>query len=136
MLRFPRLLAKATAVIVAPAFFVCVSIQSANAAMVATAEVATAGATADRERVRAFLDREDVRDILERWEVDPHDAQARVDSLTDAELASIAGRIDSMPAGGSTVGAILGALLLIFVILLITDLLGLTDVFPFVRKRR
>jgi hypothetical protein len=135
MLGFPRLLAKATALVVAPALFVCISVQSANAAMVATAEVAQAAADVDRERVRAFLDRDDVRGVLERWDVSAEEAKARVDSLTDAELASIAGRIDAMPAGGSTVGAILGALLLIFVILLITDLLGLTDVFPFVRKR-
>jgi hypothetical protein len=44
--------------------------------------------------------------------------------------------IDNMPAGGSAVGIIVGAILIVFVILLITDLTGLTDVFPFVKKHR
>jgi hypothetical protein len=60
-------------------------------------------------------------------------AQARVAALTDAETASIAHQIDSLPAGGD---GIVGALLFIFVLLLITDILGLTKVFPFTRSAR
>ncbi len=39
-----------------------------------------------------------------------------------------------LPAGGSAVGAIVGAGLVIFIVLLITDILGYTNVFTFVRR--
>lgn len=62
--------------------------------------------------------------------MNPGEAQARVNSLTPAEARQLAGRLDSMPAGGTD---LVGALLFLFVLLLITDLLGLTNVFPFTR---
>jgi hypothetical protein len=130
---------KLAALLVAPALLVCTTVQTANAAMVATTEVVRAAQppAADRERVIAFLARADVQEVLERWGVEPEQAELRVASMTDAELAGFAARIDRLPAGGNgTVGAVVGAILLIFIILLITDLLGLTDVFPFVKKRR
>ena len=46
-----------------------------------------------------------------------------------AEAAQMADRLDEMPAGASVVGALFA----VFVILLVTDILGLTNVFPFTR---
>jgi len=89
-------------------------------------------ATQNRERVRSFFDREDVRTQLQARGVSAESAKARVDAMTDNEIASINGHIDSLPAGGVD---ILGFFLLIFIILLITDILGLTQVFPFTRHR-
>ncbi len=66
--------------------------------------------------------------------VDPAVAVARVAGLSDAEIHDVAGRIDQLPAGQDFVGAILGTALVLFLVLLITDILGLTDVFPFVRR--
>jgi hypothetical protein len=133
-------LAKTVALVVAPALFVATSVQTARAAMVATEQVLAAAATAEtgaRERLRAFFERADVREVLEDWGVSAAEADARVEALSDAEAASVAAKLDAMPAGGDgTVGIIVGALLLIFFVLLITDLLGLTDVFPFIKKRR
>ena len=137
-MRFPRSIAKAVALVVVPALLICTTAQTTRAAMVATERVLQASAEAQagaRERLRSFLDRADVREVMENWGVDPAEAHARVDALSDSEAASIAGKLDGMPAGGSAVGIIVGALLLIFIVLLITDLLGLTDVFPFIRKR-
>lgn len=57
-----------------------------------------------------------------------------MDSLTDAEALMQSRHIESTPAGGSAVGIVVGAILLVFLMLLITDLAGLTDVFPFVKK--
>lgn len=88
-------------------------------------------ANADRDRVASFLDREDVRLQLQAQGVDPADVKARVAAITDEEAAQLAAHMDSMPAGG-----ILGLILLVFVILLITDILGLTKVFPFTRPVR
>jgi hypothetical protein len=101
----------------------------AQAGMVGTdAVVSTSG---ERERIATFLEREDVRQQLQAQGVSPQDVQARVAALTDDEAAQLAGRIDSLPAGG-----VLGLILLIFVILLITDILGLTKIFPFTRTAR
>jgi hypothetical protein len=65
--------------------------------------------------------------------VDPSDVQARVAALSDDQARDLAARIDQLPAGGDGVGDVLGVFVLIFVILLITDILGLTKVFPFTR---
>ena len=85
--------------------------------------------------INTFLDRSEVQKYLVAWGVSPEEAKARVDSLTDEEIENIASRIDRLPAGGDGLGAIVGAALLIFIILLITDILGFTDVFPFVKSR-
>jgi hypothetical protein len=50
-------------------------------------------------------------------------------------VREIAGQLDQLPAGQSAIGAVVGAILIIFLVLLVTDLLGLTNVFPFVNHR-
>lgn len=92
--------------------------------------------SAARTRIRGFLARAEVRRQLAARGVDPADAQARVAALSDEQAQQLAARIDQLPAGGDGVGDVLGFLLLIFVILLITDILGLTKVFPFTRPIR
>ncbi len=101
----------------------------ASAGIVTTDQVA---ASAQRERVRAFLDRQEVRAKLESLGVDANAAKARVDALTDQEANDLAARIDQLPAGGD----VLGLIFAVFIILLITDILGLTKVFPFTRSVR
>ena len=95
-------------------------------------ETATVAAT--RERLQQLVEREDVAHELERLGVDPVEARLRIAALSDAELAALQGRLDQLPAGNGAVGAVVGALLIVFIILLITDIAGLTDVFTFVRK--
>jgi cytochrome c1 len=87
-------------------------------------------------QVADFMAREDVKQIMTQYGVDPVEAQQRVDSLSDEELASLASSIDQLPAGAGAVGAVVGAVVLIFLVLLITDLVGLTHVFPFVNHSR
>jgi hypothetical protein len=102
----------------------------ANAAMVGTeAVVHAAQAQQQRDRIHQTLDREDVKMKLMSLGVDPAQVQARVDALTDDEAQRLAKQMDEMPAGG-----IVGAIVLIFLVLLITDLLGMTDVFSFTKK--
>jgi hypothetical protein len=90
-------------------------------------------AQAARENLKRLIARADVQEMLVAQGIDPAEARARVGSLTDAEALAAAERIDQLPAGGSAVGIIVGALLIVFIVLLITDILGFTDVFPFVR---
>jgi hypothetical protein len=88
-----------------------------------------------RERVLAQFDREEVARGLERYGIDPLEARARVAALSDAEIGQIAGRLDQLPAGeGSTLGTVLLIIVVVFVGLVITDAMGLTDVFPWIRK--
>lgn len=109
---------------------------AAHAGMISTESVLNAQqAQQNRARVRAFMQRDDVRTYLEQQGVAPDDALARVDRLTDNEVATVAGRLDRMPAGGSIGGDLLGVALVVFIVLLITDILGFTDVFPFVVKQ-
>lgn len=105
-------------------------LQSAQAGLVGTDRVTvSAQSQSDRDRIRSFLDREDVRKELQQQGIDANTAKARVDALTDAEVQKVAGRLDKMPAGGD----ILGILFTVFVILLVTDILGFTKVFSFTR---
>ncbi|MGH6918144.1 MAG: PA2779 family protein [Geminicoccaceae bacterium] len=91
------------------------------------------GAQHERGKVDAFLQRRDVRDQMIAFGVDPEEAEARVASLSDREIRQIAGQIDRLPAGQGVIVALIGAAVFVFVVLLITDLLGLTHIFPFVR---
>ncbi|HEX7648849.1 MAG TPA: PA2779 family protein [Noviherbaspirillum sp.] len=107
--------------------------QTVQAAMIGTEQVHAAdNAAQNRARVAAALDRPDVARQLEAMGVSRTDAQARVAALTDEEAASLAGKVDSLPAGGD----VLGVLVFIFVLLLVTDILGLTKVYPFTRSHR
>ncbi len=117
--------------------FLDFSMSAAQAGMIDTQSViAVQQQEANRQQVEVFLDRQDVRQALVRYGVDADEARARVASLSDDEVDRLAGQIDQLPAGGSAVGSIVGAAVFIFVVLLITDLLGLTHVFPFVYHRR
>jgi hypothetical protein len=107
--------------------------QNAQATMIGTAQVAAADAAAQvRARLASALQRADVQEALQRNGIAPEAAQARVAALSDEEAAALAQQVDSLPAGGD---GVVGALVLIFVILLVTDILGLTKVFPFTRHR-
>lgn len=86
-----------------------------------------------RDRVMTFMKRQDVREEMRKLGVDPDEALARAGALSNAEIQQLAGRIDELPAGGSTLGIVVGALVLVFVVLLITDLLCFTKVFPFTK---
>lgn len=111
--------------------------QTILAALVPTeAAVQARSAREARELINSLLSRAEVQAQLKLHGIEPLEAKARVDSLSDAEAIDLANRIDQLPAGGDAVGIIVGAILLVFLVLLITDLLGLTDVFPFVKKHR
>ncbi|MFO1336909.1 MAG: PA2779 family protein [Burkholderiaceae bacterium] len=117
------------------------TLHSAQAAMIGTAELAppTAAAavqrsgTEARAMLAAQLDRADLAAALQARGVDPAQVRARVDALSDTEAQWLAQQVDEAPAGASD---LLGALLFIFVLLLVTDILGLTKVFPFTRSVR
>lgn len=105
------------------------------AALVTTEEVVTSERAVEARRyIRDVLAREEIQAVLTRQGVDPLEAQARVASLTDAEAIELASKLETAPAGG-VVGVLLGIALIVFIVLVITDALGYTDVFPFVKSK-
>jgi hypothetical protein len=110
--------------------------QSAMAAMIGTEAVIDADrAQSAREYLNSFLAREDVKDALIKQGIDPQEAKIRIDSLTDQEAQFIADKLKQLPAGGDFFVALLIIVFVVFVILLITDIAGYTDIFPFVKKK-
>lgn len=87
-----------------------------------------------RSRISFFLNRQEVLEVFSKQGIDPLEAKKRVASLTDQEVEKICNVLDQLPAGGDGVGTVVGAAVLIFLVLLLTDLLGLTHVFPFVNR--
>lgn len=107
----------------------------AQAGLVSTdALIGSTQAADDRARVLSFLERDQVREQIRSLGVDPDEATARVNALSDVEISKLAGHIDTLPAGQSIVGPIIGGIVIIFLVLLVTDILGLTNIFPFVRR--
>ncbi len=80
-----------------------------------------------RDQVRSFFDRQDVQSVLTDRGIDPAEAKARVDSLSDAEVMQIAEKIDGLPAGGDFWGTFVFIVIVIFFTLLVLEIMGYTD---------
>jgi hypothetical protein len=101
--------------------------------MVSTEQaMVTPAGNADREHVSAFFNRADVQTALQAQGVDANAAIERVQAMSDVEVAQLADRVDQAPAGAG----VIGILFTVFLVLLVTDILGLTSVFPFTRSIR
>lgn len=101
-----------------------------QAAMVGTGEIVNPEQySLARDELQQFLDQEAAQQQLQAWGVNPDLVKERIDSLTDSELARINQEIDKLNAGGTS---ILGVLLIIFIVFVITDVIGATNIFPFI----
>ena len=89
-----------------------------------------------RNYIHTVFAREQVQNVLTAQGIDPVEATKRIDSLTDAEAIRLAKEIKQLPAGGSSFGIVIGAALIVFLVLLFTDIMGYTDVFPFVKHHQ
>jgi hypothetical protein len=108
-------------------------VHAAPSSLIGTEQIAAAMAPSDsRARLLGALDRGDLAAALQARGVSADDVRARVNALTDAEATQLMAQIDQAPAGAD----IVGVLFTVFVILLVTDILGLTKVFPFTRSVR
>lgn len=104
------------------------SVQSVSyATIVSTDDLVSAQQTSiEREQIRDWLAREEVRDQLTNMGVDVDAAQARVDSMTSEEVTTMAANISELPAASGA----LEVALVIFLILILLDITGVTDIFP------
>ena len=111
--------------------------QAAIAALINTETVLAENQSQEaRDYLKQLMAREDVRSALSAQGIDPLEAEARIASLSDSEVIAVVDQIEQLPAGGNAVGIIVGAVLIVFLVLLITDILGYTDVFPFVKAQK
>ena len=134
----PRIDRSLARVLVVSICFVGAPAPAAWADMIATDRVDSQGQarSSARARLDSFLERADVRAALESHGVSAEEAKARVAALSDSEVESLGQKIDSLPAGAGGFETVLWIGFLVFLILLITDILGFTKVFPFTRPAK
>ena len=117
---------------------ISVPYQSALAALVDTETVIENNRiTETRNYLKKALEREEVKNALTARGIDALEAQARIDSLSDTEIANIADQMDQLPAGGDTLFILLIVIPLIaFVVIVVLDAMGYTDILPFVKPAK
>jgi hypothetical protein len=85
---------------------------------------------AARAHIQSMLARKDVQKQLISAGVRPDEVSARVNAMTDTEVAQLSGQLNKAAAGGDA----LGVALFVFLVLIFTDLMGWTHIFPFTKK--
>ena len=75
-------------------------------------------------QIENYLARDEVRSQLEQMGVDATQASDRVAALTDSQLQQLAVNIETMPAGSDA----LGVLVTVLVVILLLEILGITNV--------
>jgi hypothetical protein len=112
------------------ALLMLLPVMNTQAAMLDTDTLITAtGTQRSISELQQLLERQDAQQQLLALGVDPEQVGKRVASLSDSELARINQGIDTLSAGGDSV---VGVLLVIFIVFVITDVLGATNIFPFI----
>ena len=112
------------------ALLMLMPVMSAQAAMLGTDTLITSARSQQSiTGLQQLLEREDAQQQLLALGVSPDQVRERVASLSDSELARINQGIDTLNAGGDSV---LGILLIIFIVFVITDVIGATNIFPFI----
>ena len=114
------------------ALIVCVfavgTLGPVHSAMLGTAEIANPSPELSAELM--LEQRAQLHQQLTEYGVEAAVAVNRVGQLTDQEVVMLSTSLDESPAGGGflTIAAV------VFLTLLATDILGYTDIFPFVKK--
>jgi hypothetical protein len=112
------------------ALLMLMPVMSAQAGMLDTDTLITTGQSQQSiAGLQQLLEHEDAQRQLLALGVSPEQVRERVASLSDSELARINQGIDTLNAGGDSV---LGVLLIIFIVFVITDVIGATNIFPFI----
>jgi hypothetical protein len=118
-------------------FLIAAPYQPIFAAMITTdVAVESERAEKSREYLKELIVRENIEKHLIDQGIDPVEVKSRIDSLADSEAIALADQIEELPAGGGALGIIVGAALIVFLVLLVTDILGYTDIFPFVKAQK
>lgn len=118
-------------------FLVAAPVQSVTAAMIDTETMmdSVRGREA-REYLHQLMARKDIQAAIVAHGIDADEAWARINSLSDDEVIRIADQIDQLPAGGGLAEFLLIIILAGFIVLVILDITGVTDVFTFIKSQR
>jgi hypothetical protein len=115
-------------------FMMFAPVHSVLAALVATETViGSARGQEARDLIHQVLAREDVQAALSEHGIDPSEAKARIDSLTDEEVIRIADQIDQLPEGAGAAGFLIIVLLVLVIVLVVLDVTGVADIFTFIK---
>ena len=118
-------------------FLIAAPVQSVPAAMIDTETIMdSARGREAREYLHQLMARKEIQAAIVAQGIDPNEAWARINSLSDNEVIRIADQIDQLPAGGGLVEFLLIIILAGFIVLVVLDLTGVTDVFPFIKSQR
>ena len=111
--------------------------QSVSAAMIGTEAFLNSDRGQEaRDQLIQLLAREEVQAALKTHGIDPMEAKSRIDALSDEEVIHIADQIDQLPAGAGVIEFLIITILVLFLVLVILDLTGVTDVFPFIKSQK
>ena len=118
-------------------FLIAAPIQSVTAAMINTETIMdSARGREAREYLHQLMARKDIQAAIVAHGINADEAWARINSLSDDEVIRIADQIDQLPAGGGLAEFLLIIILVGFIVLVILDLTGVTDVFTFIKSQR
>ncbi len=87
----------------------------------------------DRQSLQALVDQTEVQQQLQAYGLNPEQVKERIGQMTAEELETLNQHIEELPAG-EYAGQVIGLAFALFVIFLITDIIGATNVFPFVQS--
>ena len=115
------------------AMFMWMTSLPVQAAMMSTQQIMQTQQTEmERDNIAQLLNREDVQQQLKAMGVSPQHVQNRVNLMTNSEVAELNQHLSDLPAGGNVVGVVL----VVFLVFVITDVLGATNIFPFIKPIR
>ena len=81
--------------------------QMAHAGMIGTEQFVSSASSADRTTVLNVLSRTEVASQLQSLGINPAQARDRVQAMSDQEISALANRLESLPAGADSSGAVL-----------------------------
>ena len=117
-------------------FLTATPVHSVLAAMIDTETIMdSARGRQAREYLHQMMARKDIHDAIVSQGIDPNEAWARINSLSDNEIIRIADQIDQPPAGAGLIEFLVIIILAGFIVLVILDLTGVMDVFPFIKSQ-
>ena len=109
----------------------CVSIGQAQAAIISNGQVIHQIQQAnDKTALLQTIKSVDVQEQLLSMGVTTADIESRVNQMTQEEISQLNQQIDQLPAGGG----VLGVALVVFIVFVVTDVIGATDIFPFIHS--
>lgn len=120
---------KRTLALILSISMICLSFGQAQAAIIANDQVIQQAQQAvDKDALLQAINRADVQEQLLNMGVATADIENRINQMTKDEIAQLDQQLKELPAGGDIVGVIL----IVFIIFVITDVIGATDIFPFI----